>query len=113
MDLGSYLDNDDKKVRKKKKEISNKAEQKEIYDKALKSLKSGQFPNPNSCAVHFGVCPKTLRNLFKENREFVGVGRKTVIFTAEEENKLTDYVSNNGLCVTSHRASVITQTPES
>ena len=44
MDLGSYLDNDDKKVKKKKKETSNKAEQKEIYDKALKSLKSGQFP---------------------------------------------------------------------
>ena len=86
-------DNDDKKVKKKKKEASNKDEKKEIYDKALKALKSGQFPNPNSCAVHFGVCAKTLSNLFKENREYVGGGRQTVIFTAEEEKKLTDYVT--------------------
>ena len=93
MDSLDPTDNDEKKVKKKKKEASNKDEQKEIYSKALESLKSGQFPNPNSCAVHFGVCPKTLRNLFKENREYVGGGRQTVIFTAEEANKFTDYVS--------------------
>ena len=93
MDSLDPTNNDDKKVKKKKKEGSNKDEKKEIYSKALQALKSGQFPNPNSCAVHFGVCAKTLSNLFKENREYVGGGRQTVIFTAEEENKLTDYVS--------------------
>ena len=80
-------------VKKKKKEAFTKAEKKEIYNKALKALKSGQFPNPNSCATHFGDCAKTLRYLIKGNKEFVGGGRKTVIFTAEEEKKLTDFVS--------------------
>ena len=80
-------------VKKKKKEAFTKAKKKEIYDKALEALKSGQFPNPNSCATHFGVCAKTLRYLIKENKEFVGGGRKTGIFTAEEEKKLTDFVS--------------------
>ena len=93
MDSLDPTDNDDKKVKKKKKEGSNKDEKKEIYSKALQALKSGQFPNPNSCVVHFGVCANTFSNLFKENRENVGGGRKTVIFPAEEENKLMDYVS--------------------
>ena len=70
-------------VKKKKKEALTKAEKKEIYNKALEALKSGQFPNPNSCATHFGVCVKTLRYLIEENKEFVRGGRKTVIFTAE------------------------------
>ena len=43
--------------------------------------------------VFFGFCAKTLNNLFKENREYFGGGRQTVIFSAEEENKLTDYVT--------------------
>ena len=70
-------------VKKKIEEAFTKAEKKEIYDKALEALKSGQFPNPNSCATHFGVCVKTLRYLIEENKEFVRGGRKTVIFTAE------------------------------
>ena len=74
-------------VKKKKKETFTKAEKKEIYDKALEALKSGQFPNPNSCATHFGDCAKTLRYLIKENKEFVGGGRKTVIFTAQRRKR--------------------------
>lgn len=86
------MDKDDKS-KKKQQAPSKKDEKKEIYKKALEALKSGQFANPNSCANHFGVCAKTLRSLFKEDRDYVGGGRKTTIFTAEEENKLKEFVT--------------------
>ena len=69
MDGLDPTDNDDKKVKKKKKGASNKDEKKEIYSEALQALKSGQFPNPNSCVVHFGVCAKTFSTFQEEQRE--------------------------------------------
>ena len=58
-------------VKKKKKEAFTKAEKKEIYNKALEALKSGQFPNPNSCATHFGDCAKTLRYLSRRTKSLL------------------------------------------
>ena len=93
MEKSDPTDNDKGKRRKKLTKEDMKAEKKEKYQKAVEALKSGQFPNPSACARHFEVCAKTLRNLVKNDRDYIGGGRKTVIFTGEEENKLKEFVS--------------------
>ena len=75
-------DSDKGKRKNKQTKEDMKAEKKD-------SSKICTVSQPSACAKHFEVCAKTLRNLVKDGRDYIGGGRKT----GEQENKLTEFVS--------------------
>ena len=84
--------NSHKKKKKTKEEI--KDEKRELHRQALEAFKQGQYPSVNSCASAYNISRKTLGRMIESNRDFIGGGRKSRIFTTEEEAKLVSFVSH-------------------
>ena len=80
------------KKKKSKEEI--KAEKRELHRQALEAYKQGLYPSVNSCASAYNISRKTLGRMIESNRDFIGGGRKSGIFTTEEEAKLVSFVSH-------------------
>ena len=81
------LDESPQKTKKKSKE-EIKAEKREIHREALEAFQQGLYPSVNSCAKAYNVDRKTLGRMITDNRDYIGGGRQSGIFTAEEESKL-------------------------
>ena len=79
---------------KKKKIKDKKDEKRELYLQAAGAFRQGLFPSMTACAKHYNVNHKTLAECLKSKREYVGGGRKSTAFTAEEETKLVNFVSD-------------------
>ena len=66
---------------------------KQDFKDAIKAYFQG-FGTVNACATHYGVCHSTLGYLIKYDKEYVGGGRTSSVFTQEEESNLVQFVSN-------------------
>ena len=64
-----------------------------IHREASETFKQGLYPSVNSCAKAYNVDRKTLSRMITDNRDYIGGGRQSGIFTAEEESKLLGFVS--------------------
>ena len=64
-----------------------------IHREASETFKQGLYPSVNSCAKAYNVDKKTLSRMITDNRDYIGGGRQSGIFIAEEESKLLGFVS--------------------
>ena len=90
--LNQDLDKKSRKLNKKSKEEIT-ASKRARFGQAFEAFKQGVYPSVNSCALAFNVDRKTLGRMITSNRQYIGGGRKSVVFTAEEEAKLVNFVS--------------------
>ena len=74
------------------KNVRNR-DKKELFQMAVEALQSGQFQSTNACAKHFQITYSTLRRVVMEERQYVGSGRKSSVFTPAEESKITKFVN--------------------
>ena len=78
-------------VQKKKEEMSKIVSN---YEQAVLAFQNGEFTSERKCAQHFNVPRTTLQRLLKNNLKFVGTGKKSKVFTSEEESKIINFVVN-------------------
>ena len=90
--LDENLDKKSRKSNKKSKE-EIKALKQACFGQAFEAFMQGVYPSVNSCALTFNVNHKTLGWMITSNRQYIGGVRKSVAFTAEEEAKLVNFVS--------------------
>ena len=69
-----------------------KAEKIELYDKAVQSFLAGQFPSILKASQHFGLCYNTLYNKIFTGEKYTGSGRKSQVFTPEEEQRIVTFL---------------------
>ena len=77
------------KREKKKEEADAKKEQ---FNAAIAAFESGEFSSVNATAKSFGVNQGTLTKYIKSGSTFVGKGKKSIVFSEEEENQITNFV---------------------
>ena len=77
------------KREKKKGETDKKKEQ---FNAAIAAFKSGEFSSVNACAKSYGVNQGTLAKYIKSGTTFVGKGKKSLVFSDEEETQIADFV---------------------
>ena len=70
---------------KKKKEERDTKEAK--YKAAITAYEKGEFNSVNACSVAFGVHQRSLDRFIKSGTKFVGKGKKSNVFTIEEEKR--------------------------
>lgn len=80
------------KKRRNEEIKAEKERKKRQFDLAIAAYKNGDFESYNSCAKHFGVNYSSLRRLILTDEEYVGTGAISKVFTAEEEQKLSDHL---------------------
>ena len=92
--------------------MRKKAEKIELYDKAVQSYLAGQFPSIRKASQHFGLCYNTLYNKIFTGEKYTGSGRKSQVFTPEEEQKIVTFlldVSSRGCVFTFAQLSLLIQ----
>ena len=77
------------KREKKKGETDKKKEQ---FNAAIAAFKSGEFSSVNACVKSYGVNQGTLAKYIKSGTTFVGKGKKSLVFSDEEETQIVDFV---------------------
>ena len=95
LDNGAERDKDNevrirKNQRQKKKDDRDSKEA--TFNAAIAAYKSGEFPSVNACAIAFGVSQTTLSRHIKSGDKFVGKGRKSIVFSQDEEAQIADFV---------------------
>ena len=78
------------KREKKKGETDKKKEQ---FNAAIAAFKSGEFSSVNACAKSYGVNQGTLAKYIKSGTTFVGKGKKSLVFSDEEETQQMSHFS--------------------
>ena len=76
--------------KKKKKEERDAKEAN--YKAAITAYEKGEFTSVNACAVAFGVQQRSLDRFIKSGTKFVGKGKKSNVFTIEEEAQIVQFV---------------------
>ena len=66
---------------------------KKLFKMAKEALQAGQFQSIRACAMHFQISYTTLRKMYRDDREYVGSGNKSPVFTPSEEAKITEFVN--------------------
>ena len=79
------------KTKREKKKGETDA-RKEQYNAAIAAFESGEFSSVNATAKSFGVNQSTLAKYIKSGSTFVGKGKKSIVFSEEEENQITNFV---------------------
>ena len=77
------------KREKKKGETDKKKEQ---FNAAIAAFKSGEFSSVNACAKSYGVNQGTLAKYIKSGTTFVGKGKKSIVFSDDEETQIANFV---------------------
>ena len=79
------------KTKREKKKGETDA-RKEQYNAAIAAFESGEFSSVNATAKSFGVNQGTLAKYIKSGSTFVGKGKKSIVFSDEEETQITNFV---------------------
>ena len=75
---------------KKKKEERDTKEAK--YKAAITAYEKGEFNSVNACSVAFGVHQRSLDRFIKSGTKFVGKGKKSNVFSTDEEAQIVQFV---------------------
>ena len=74
----------------KKKEERDTKEAK--YKAAITAYEKGEFNSVNACSVAFGVHQRSLDRFIKSGTKFVGKGKKSNVFSTDEEAQIVQFV---------------------
>ena len=74
------------------KQKKNRKSKTSSYQEAISEFRSGAFPSVRKCAAHFKLSKTTLLRLMNEEKSFLGSGRKSKVFTDDEEDKILKFI---------------------
>ena len=82
----------EKRKTKSQKKKEEKESKKEKFNAAIAAYETGDFSSVNACAKSFGVNQGTLAKFIKSGATFVGKGKKSLVFSDDEETQIADFV---------------------
>ena len=80
------------KRKRREKYAKYKKSQTEKFEAAMADYRAGKFSSIRKTAAHYGIDNSHLSKLLRENKEYVGQGRKSNAFPQEMELKLKEHL---------------------